>query len=325
MNAIAMDPDGGLRDPFGGADDIRAGVIRCVGDPGLRFREDGLRVMRALRFSAVLGYQIEEKTAQAIHDNRAVLKRVAAERVSEELSRLLAGSGVGAVLRQYPDVLCEFWPQLSPLVALEQNTPWHCWGGWEHTIRAVEAAPAELTLRLAMLLHDIGKPLCRSVDENGTDHFCGHPALGAALAEQMLRTLKFDNATRKRVVTLVERHDVQLVPREQAVRRWLNRLGPEVFFQLLAVQRADCMGQAHDMARDRLARLDELEALAKEILAQRQCFTLKDLAVNGRDVIAAGTAPGPEIGRILDGLLTRVLNGELPNEREVLLKVLSGK
>ena len=322
MNAIALGLDGRLNDPFGGAEDIRAGIIRCVGEPDQRFQEDGLRVMRALRFAAAFGYQIEERTARAVHENRAVLDHVAAERINAELRGLLVGPGVGDILRQYPDVLCQFWPQLEPLVTLEQNNPWHCWGGWEHTIRAVEAAPAGLTLRLTMLLHDIGKPECKSTDEDGIDHFYGHSAVSAERADQMLRALKFDNATREQVVRLVGYHDVQLVPRDRAVRRWLSRLGPETFFQLLAVKRADNLGQNPARVKDRLAELDALQAKAEDLTARGQCLTLRDLAVNGRDVIAAGVAPGPEVGRSLNRLLERVLNGELPNDRDTLLRLL---
>ena len=319
MNAIAMDLDGNLRDPFGGAEDIRAGLIRCVGEPDQRFQEDSLRVMRALRFAAVFDYEIEGRTAQAIHENRAMLDRVAAERINVELCKLLEGKCAGDVLRQYPDVFCQFWPQLGPLVTLEQHNPWHRWGGWEHTIRAVEAVPADVTLRLTMLLHDIGKPSCKSTDEQGIDHFYGHPAVSARLADQMLRALKFDNKTRERVVLLVERHDAQLPPRSQVIRRWLNRLGPEAFFQLLEVKRADNMGQAPEKVRNRLAELDKIKAKAEQILAQRQCLTLKDLAVDGRDVMAAGVAPGPEVGRVLEGLLELVLSEDIPNEREILI------
>ena len=321
MNAIALGLDGSLRDPFGGAGDIKAGVIRCVGEPTQRFQEDGLRVMRALRFAAVLGYEIEEQTAQAIHENRHMLEHVAAERIHVELCKLLVGEKAGDILRQYPDVFCQFWPQLEPLITLEQNNPWHCWGGWEHTIHAVEAAPPELILRLTMLLHDIGKPSCKSTDENGIDHFYGHPAVSAKLADEMLQSLKFDNKTRERVVTLVEYHDVQIPNRERSVHKWLGRLGPETFFQLLEIKRADGMGQAYELVKDRLAELEEMKSKAEEIIAQGQCVSLKDLAVNGRDVIAAGIAPGPEVGRVLDRLLEQVLNGEVSNEREVLLKV----
>ena len=322
MNAIALGLDGSLRDPFGGAGDIKAGVIRCVGEPTQRFQEDGLRVMRALRFAAVLGYEIEEQTAQAIHENRHMLEHVAAERIHVELCKLLVGEKAGDILRQYPDVFCQFWPQLEPLITLEQNNPWHCWGGWEHTIHAVEAAPPELILRLTMLLHDIGKPACKSTDEKGVDHFYGHPAVSAKLADEMLQSLKFDNKTRERVVTLVEYHDVQIPNRERSVHKWLGRLGPETFFQLLEIKRADGMGQAYELVKDRLAELEEMKSKAEEIIAQGQCVSLKDLAVNGRDVIAAGIAPGPEVGRVLDRLLEQVLSGEVPNEREALLKTI---
>ena len=325
MNAIALGLDGGLRDPFGGGDDIRARLIRCVGEPAQRLQEDGLRVMRALRFGAVFGYEIEEKTAQAIHENRRMLEHVAAERINVELCKLLVGGKVGDILRQYPDVFCQFWPELGPLVNLEQNNPWHCWGGWEHTIHAVEAAPSDLVLRLTMLLHDIGKPNCKSTDENGVDHFYGHPAVSVKLAEQMLRALKFDNRTRERVVTLVEHHDVQIPCRDRSIRKWLGRLGPETFFQLLEVKRADGMGQAYELVKDRLAELEKMKTKEEEIVAQGQCFSLKDLAVNGRDVIAAGIAPGPEVGQVLNGLLERVVSGETSNEQSALLKLLSGR
>ncbi len=319
MNAIAMDLHGNLRDPFGGAEDIKAGLIRCVGEPAQRFQEDGLRVMRALRFAAVFGYEIETQTAWAVHENRAMLGRVAAERINVELRKLLVGPNAGDVLRQYPDVFCQFWPQLEPLVALEQHNPWHC---WEHTIHAVEAAPADVTLRLTMLLHDIGKPACKSTDENGIDHFHGHPAVSAKLADEMLRALKFNNKTRERVVLLVERHDAQIPSRNQVIRRWLNRLGPEAFFQLLEVKRADSMGQAYEKVKGRLAELDEIKTKAEQILAEGQCLILKDLAVNGRDVIAAGVKPGPEVGRVLEELLERVLSSKISNNRMDLLMLI---
>lgn len=325
MNAIALGLDGSLRDPFGGVEDIKAGLIRCVGEPAHRFREDGLRIMRALRFAAVLGCEIEERTAQAIHENRRMLGHVAAERINVELCKLLVGEKAGDILRQYPDVLCQFWPQLEPLVTLEQHSPWHCWGGWEHTIRAVEAAPADGILRLTMLLHDIGKPGCKSTDEKGIDHFYGHPAAGAKLAGQMLRALKFDNKTRERVGILVEHHDVQIPCQDRSIRKWMGRLGTETFFQLLEVKRADGMGQDYELVKDRFVELEEMKAKAEEIVAQGQCFSLKDLAVNGEDVIAAGVVPGPEVGRVLNKLLEQVVNGDAANQRQELLKLLDGE
>ena len=320
MNAIALGPDGTVRDPFGGADDIRAGVIRCVGDPAHRFQEDGLRLMRALRFSAVLGYGIEDRTARAIHRCRSMLDKVAAERVREELCKLLTGRNAAEVLRQYPDVLWRFWPELKPLAGTAQNNPWHCRDVWEHTLHALEAAPADANLRLTMLLHDIGKPQCKSTDENGVDHFYGHPAVGAELAEQLLRRLKFDRAAIKQVVTLVEYHDAPPPRDGKSIRRQLNKLGSETFFQLLEVKRADILGQNPEKKPVRLAELAAIKAEAEQIVVEGQCLTLKDLAVNGRDVIAAGAVPGPAVGRVLNRLLGRVLDGELPNRREVLLE-----
>ena len=320
VNAIALGLDGTLRDPFGGADDIRAKLIRCVGDPARRFQEDGLRIMRALRFASVLGYRIESSTARAVRDCRTMLDRVAAERIRAELCRLLTGQNAGAVLRQYPDVLWRFWPELKPLSGMAQNNPWHCWDGWEHTLHALEAAPDDAAVRLAVLLHDVGKPQCRSTDENGVDHFYGHPAVSAELAEKMLLKLKFDRAALNRVVTLVAHHDTPLPHDSKGIRRWLSRLGPEMFFQLLAVKRADTLGHAPEKTAAQLTALDKVRAEAERIVAERQCLALKDLAVNGRDIIAAGAVPGPAVGRILNRLLEQVLNGDLPNRREVLLE-----
>ena len=320
MNTAALGLDGVLRDPFGGGDDIKAGLIRCVGDPGRRFQEDGLRLMRALRFAAVLGYTLEDRTARAVHRCRAMLDRVAAERIREELCKLLTGQNAGPVLREYPDVIWRFWPELEPLAGMAQNNPWHCWDGWEHTLHALEAAPGHAALRLTVLLHDIGKPRCKSTDENGIDHFYGHPAVSAELAEQLLRRLKFDRDTIKQVVTLVELHDAPLPRDGKGLRRWLGRLGPETFSRLLEVKRADMLGHTPEKAAASLAELDGIRAEAERTAAEGQCLTLKDLAVSGRDVIAAGAAPGPAVGRVLDRLLERVLGGELPNRREILLE-----
>lgn len=269
-------------------------------------------MMRALRFGAVFRYEIESQTAQAIHENRHMLEHVATERINVELCKLLVGANVGEILRQYPDVFCQFWPQLEPLVTLEQHNPWHCWGGWEHTIHTVEAIPPDLILRLTMFLHDIGKPICKSTDEKGIDHFYGHPAVSAKLTGEMLRALKLDNKTQERVVTLVEYHDVQIPNQERSIRKWLGWLSLKAFFQLLEVKRADGVRQSYELVKDRLAELEEMKA--EEIIAQRQCFSLKDLAVNGRDVIAAGIAPGLEVGKVLNRLLNWLLIGKVPNE-----------
>ena len=322
VNAIAMDLEGNVQDPFGGREDLQKGLIRCVGEPARRFQEDGLRLMRALRFSSTLNFPIEPATAAAVLETLPMLDHVASERVQVELRKLIVGPGCAQVLREFPQVLCRFWPQLEPLVTLEQNNPWHCFGGWEHTLHALEAAPADEVICLAVLLHDIGKPPCKTTDEEGIDHFYGHPAVSAKLADEMLRSLKFDNATRERVVTLVEHHDAPVHLTEKSIRRWLGRLGEEAFFQLLEVKRCDNSGQDHELVKDRLAANHELREMARQVIAQGQCFSLKDLAVSGQDVLAAGVPAGPMVGQALNKLLDQVVAGELPNHREVLLKAL---
>jgi len=322
MNAIAMDETGVIQDPFQGLEDIRHGIIRCAGEPDQRFQEDGLRVLRALRFSAVLEYSIHADTANAIHQHKTILERVSAERINTEVKKLLVGPRAGDVLREYPDVFCQFWPDLAPLVALEQNNPWHCFGGWEHTIHALEAAPADVVLKLAVLLHDIGKPACKTTDANGIDHFYGHASVSAKMANQMLRALKFDRDTRQKVVCLVENHDAAICATDKNIRRWLHKLGREMFFQLLEVKRADNMGQAYETVRERLDELQRIQCRAGEMLAEEQCFSIKDLAVNGKDILNTGIPEGPEIGRILNNLMDKILNGEVQNEKERLLNLI---
>jgi len=311
MNAIAMDAGGGLRDPFHGAADIREGLIRCVGRPERRFREDGLRVMRALRFAAVLGFSIEKGTAASLHENREMLRRVAAERIQAELRALLTGPGVGRVLREYPDVLCVFWPELGPPAGPEGYGPWR--DGWEHTVRTVEAVRADIAPRLAMLLLDVEKPPRGTAGE-------ARPQRSGGPAEDMLRRLKFDNATRGRALTLVRRYDAAPPPDAKAVRRLLGELGPEDFYLLLEARRAGCARLEGEAARSEMDALEKAKAMADEIIAQGQCFTLRDLALSGRDLLDAGMPPGPEVGKVLNGLLERVMDGETPNERQALLR-----
>ncbi len=322
VNAMAMDLHGGIHDPFGGQADLANRTLRCVGDPDRRFQEDGLRLMRCLRFAATLNYAIEPRTAAALERNLPMLDHVAAERIQAELSKLLLGGNCAAVLREHPAVFCRFWPQLAPLVTLEQRTPWHRWGGWEHTLHALAAAPEDLTLRLAVLLHDVGKPGSKTTDQAGQDHFYGHAKLGAQLAQAMLQALKYDNATQQRVVLLVRRHDVPIEDTEKSVRRWLGRLGPEVFFQLLELKRCDAIGQDRPHVPQRLAHIQRLRDLARQVIDQGQCFSLRDLAVDGRDVLAAGVPAGPAVGRALGELLDQVISGALPNERQALLDAL---
>ena len=319
VNAMAWDEREGLVDLYGGAADIGGRVIRCVGDPDTRFREDALRILRALRFAAVLDFSIEAETAAALRRNAPLLEKISAERVNIELCKLLCGKNARAVLLDYGDVLGVPIPEILPMRGFDQHNPYHIYDVWAHTAIAVESAPSTVVLRLAALLHDVGKPPCFTLDEGG-GHFYGHAKAGAEMADAILRRLRFDTATRERVVLLVREHcGFELT--ERAVKRALNRLGPEAYFELAALMRADNLAQSPAL-RHRQAWIDEMERLGHEILNQEACFSLKDLAVNGDDLIAAGRAPGPALGAALKTLLDAVIDGRAENEKAALLAYL---
>ena len=320
VNAIAWSPESGLTDPFGGQRDLAAGVIRCVGEPDRRFQEDALRVLRGLRLAAQLDFSLEAATAAALRRNTPLLSYVAWERIQAEFLRLLCSPGAERILLDFPETVCQIVPELAPAVGFCQKNPHHIYDVYTHCVKALGGVRPEPALRLAALLHDAGKPPCFSLDGQGVGHFYGHEGESARLAEEAARRLRLDNRTRERVTTLVSRHGLQIAPTERLVRRWLQKLTPPVFFDLLELQRADGMACAPRPAPepDRCALLREM---AEEILAQNPCLTRKELAVNGRDALAAGLS-GPEIGRALDRLLDRVAAGDLPNRREVLLQEL---
>ena len=320
VNAMALDLRGTFRDPFGGLGDLERGILRCVGEPERRFHEDALRILRGLRFSACLGFVLEEKTASAIREKKELLRDIAPERVWAELSRLLTGRWADEVLRAYPEVVGVFWPELLPMIGFDQRTRHHCYDVWEHTLHALAAVEPDVVLRCTMLLHDVGKPETFTLDARGHGHFKGHPARSAALTEDMLRRLRVDNATRETVVRLVEWHDRNIPRTDQGLRRALRDLGEADLRRLLAVKRADNQAQAH---QDLLGEIDKAEAILDRLLAEGACVSLGQLAVRGGDLAALGLR-GPAIGRMLDLLLDRVVDGDVPNEREILLKTAAG-
>ena len=323
INAMAYSPSDGLCDPFHGREDLAAGWIRAVGDPGQRFHEDGLRVMRALRFSATYGFTIEPATSAAVQACRNLLKNLSAERLRDELCKLLMGKDAERILLDYREVMAVVIPELESCFSCPQNSPWHDLDVYSHLVRSVALAEEDLIVRLTMLLHDIGKPACRSTDENGIGHFYGHASVSTAMADEILRRLRFANETRAAVTQLVKWHDVCCEREEKAVRRQLSRLGEEQFHRWIKVQRADVFAQAPKERQKRLAELDELETLAAGILAEKQPLTLHDLAVNGDDLIALGIVPGPELGAVLQKLLDHVLEVPEDNTKEKLLRMLS--
>ncbi|MBQ5841079.1 MAG: HD domain-containing protein, partial [Clostridia bacterium] len=257
INAMAYHPEKGLVDCFSGAADLAAQKITCVGDPACRFTEDALRILRALRFSAVLGFSIEKVTADTIHKLAPLLRRVSAERIADELKKLLVGEHVRQVLLDFADVFCVILPELQPLIGLRQDNPYHHLTVYEHTVETVAAIKNDLPLRLTMLFHDVGKPACYTRDASGIDHFRGHPAISTAIAERAMERLRLDNATISAVKVLIMHHDDSLSLLDKQLKRLLNRL-ESAAYQLVEVQRADVYGQ-HPDKRDRLSFLDAVE------------------------------------------------------------------
>lgn len=319
INALAYCPEVGLVDICSGAADLEQQRIVCVGDPETRFTEDALRILRALRFSAVLGFPIEKMTAVALRKLAPLLRRVAAERVAAELKKLLCGTDCRRVLIEYPDVLGVVLPELLPMVGLQQENPYHYLTVYEHTAETVQAVPADLVLRLTMLFHDCGKPQCYTRDTAGVDHFRGHAAIGSAIAEQALERLHFDRKTIDTVKLLVLHHDDDLPATIAGCKRMLNRFGNEQALALIAVHRADILGQ-HPDKRERLDILDDLEQQLRQLIDSGSCVQLKELAINGGDLRAIGYRPGRQLGDTLQQLLDAVMDGLLPNERSVLLE-----
>ena len=320
VNAMAWSPRRGFADPFGGREDLKTGILRAVGDPGQRFREDSLRILRGLRFAARYGLTIEEKTWQAMLSEKRLMDNLARERVFEEICKLLVSVTEAQELVTYGPILGAVIPELEPMLGFDQHSPHHAYDVFTHTAHVVTGVPAELTLRWAALLHDVGKVPTFTRDATGRGHFYGHAAASAEMADTILRRLKAPTALRERVVFLIEKHMTKLEPEKKALRRWLGRLGEAPIRQLLTLQEADMgskgIGKPKEM--DQFSRLFDLMA---QILEEDTCLSLKDLAVNGHDLMALGIR-GKAIGDALEWLLEKVLEEELSNSREALLNAL---
>jgi len=316
MNALAYNPSVGIVDLVGGVKDIEAKILRCVGNPDRRFQEDALRILRALRFAAVFGLEIEPATAEAAHKNRTLLKEIAAERIQVELTKMLCGEGIQEVLAKYSDILAVVIPELEPMFGFEQQNPHHNSDVWYHTVKVVANAPAEPVMRWTALLHDVGKPHCFSLDEQGIGHFFGHASKSTAIADELLQRLRFDNATRERITLLVKNHDTPLPSDERGVKRLMNRLGSEAALQIVDIHRADTVGQHPDCAY-RYAEFDEIQAMMQKVIDEQACFSVKNLAINGNDLLAKGLR-GKQVGEVLQKSLNAVMDGEVLNEKSEL-------
>lgn len=320
INAMAYNDESGLVDLHGGINDLAAGLIRCVGDPVKRFSEDSLRILRCVRLASQLDYTIENSTAIAMRECLPLLDRVAFERIRVEFEKLLCGPGAFRVLSEYRDIIAAFIPEVVPMFDLDQQNDYHIYTVWDHTLHAVAQIPAERELRLAAFFHDIGKPAAMTVTEDGWGHFYKHEHIGADIAGQVLRRLRYDNETRRDIVEVIRNHGIIFQQTLRHARRCLNKLGEKRLRMLIELELADVKSQNPRYTVERVENIERFAALVDEVLAAEQCFSLKDLAVNGRDLILLGVPQGSEIGRILKGLLELVLDEKLPNDKDALLE-----
>lgn len=323
VNAMAYNDQTGLVDAFEGIKDLNAGIIRCVGSPRERFSEDALRILRAVRFSARLGYEIEPQTLDAIRELAPNLIHVSAERIQAELTKLVVSPHPENFKIAYETGITRIiLPEFDACMKTEQNNPHHCYSVGEHILKSMQEISPDKILRLAMLFHDIGKPLTQTVDENGIHHFHGHPAVSEKIAGSVLKRLKFDNHTISMVTGLVKYHDQKVLPEPQYVRRAILRMGEDIFPLLYDVKLADLRAQSNFQRREKEENLDAVYQIYRQIMDEGQCVSLKTLAISGRDLIDhTGMKPGRELGETLQNLLDMVIEDPSLNKRETLLKI----
>ena len=318
VNAMAYSKKTGTVDLFGGQNDLKNGIIRCVGDPDRRFNEDALRILRALRFASALDFEIEEKTAQSLLKNRALLGNISEERIAKELLKLVCGKGAKRILTDFAPVLFEILPELQPMYKNSHDNPHHCYDIYEHTLIAVESIDPEPTLRFAMLLHDCGKPAVKKFDENGVAHFYGHQRISAEISAQILARLKVSNKFRDEILFLVSNHDRwELYENTEKMPRYLSKFGLDGVLNLLKVMRADVLAQSPEY-RYRLDQIADAEEIAKNLAAQKSCLSLSELQINGRTLMDIGIPQGRKLGAVLAQLLDEVIDGVTKNTQEAL-------
>lgn len=322
INAMAYNEGAGLVDIFGGAEDLKKGIIRCVGDARCRFEEDALRMMRAVRFSAQLGYTIEKETREAIKELAPNLKKVSVERIQVELTKLLCSKNPDYLKIAYETGLTGiFLPEFDQAMETGQNHPHHCYTVGEHILHSLTHVKEEKILRLTMLLHDIAKPVTKKTDEAGIDHFYRHGEVGEKMAEEILKRLRFDKDTVEKVRRLVRYHDLKPEPVPRSVRQAVVKIGPELFAPYLQVQQADILAQSDYKRQEKLDRLKAVKEVYQQILEEGSCLKLKDMAVTGKDLIQLGMKPGRELGDMLNRLFNHVLEVPEDNQKEILCRL----
>ena len=320
VNAMAYGLNDNFIDYFQGQEDLNRKIIRCVGDADKRFNEDALRILRALRFASVLDFTIDEETSKSIFRNKMLLKNIASERIIVEFNKLLCGKNAEFILNKYRDVIAVFIPEIKPMFDFDQKNPHHIYDVWKHTVKSVVSVPPNAVQRLAMLFHDIAKPACYHVDDNGVGHFYGHPIKSSQMTKDILKRLKYDNQTINTVKELVFFHDYRAVATNKSVKKLLNKSGEYIFSLLSDIQRADALAQNPIELQEKLNRIDAVEVTAKKIISSGLCFQIKDLALNGKDLINLGVPQGKRVGEVLEMLLEKVIEEKCENTKEDLTK-----
>ena len=324
INAMAYNEKNGLVDIFGGLRDLKERKIGCVGDAKARFSEDALRILRGIRFAAQLGFSIDEETKAGMEKLAPTLKNISAERIQTELVKMLISRRPELIREAYElGITARFLPEFDRLMETAQETPHHMYTVGEHTIHAIGNVRPDKVLRLTMLLHDMGKPAYKTVDEDGRAHFKKHALESEVIAGRILRRLKFDNDTIHKVTRLVRYHDYRMPSTAKDVRRAMNKIGEDIFSYYMEVRRGDVLAQSMYQREEKIQNLDEIERLYQEIIEKGQCVSLKELSVTGRDLIEAGMAPGKEIGVKLNELLLLVIEEPELNTKEKLLEYLA--
>lgn len=334
INAMAYNNEAGLIDPFNGMKDMKYHKIRCVGRAEDRFSEDALRILRAIRFASQLGFVVDSDASLNIHKMYKNLENISTERINSEFCKIALSSEFYIQIVLFREVFSLFIPEIKDMFGFQQNNPYHIYDVWNHTVHAVQAYECDcepdlnsrdLITSLAVFFHDIGKPHCYQDSEDGVRHFKGHGRVSADMTNEIMKRLRFDNDTREKVVELVYYHDATFEVGKKYIKRWLNKIGGEQFRRLLNVRRADIKAQAYIEQESRLQKIDNIEYILEEVLQDDECFSLKDLAVNGKDVMDAMLIKsGKEVGYWLNEILTRVIDGRLKNDREDLIYWMTG-
>jgi len=322
INAIAIDIENNIIDPFNGFEDINKKIIRCVGNPDERFQEDPLRILRALRFAVKYGFEIEKFTSLSIHDNASMLSLISKERIFDELSKILISPNPSRILNKYSDVFSHILP-IEKMLNCEQNHPYHVFNVWHHTLKVIDNVPPLLDIRFAALFHDIGKPECKTTDEDGVDHFLGHADKSKEITIEILKGLNASNNFINNVSRLVEYHVYPMETiRPPKIKKLLNEVGIETVKSLALLRRADIRAQNPDYIDHRLKDMDNFKINVSDIIRNNEAFSIKDLNISGKDIIEEGVKPGETIGKILNTCLVLVTENILPNDKEILKKVI---